>query len=272
MKTIMLLTVVALVLAACGDDGATVPSVPDDPDEVILTVTSEGGFMPVEANLERMPRYVVTADGTLYYVGPTTLEYPGPMLPNVQVTTMDQATLDEVLSLVADLGLPELEEEVVDDSGSERIADASTEFITYFDETGEHRMGFYALGVSEEGSTERLLANEIVEFLDQAAASGESEPYRGDRLQVAAGPPVEAEPGMGSVKEWPLSVSFDEMDEWAMDWRCIEVSGEEASELFDVFSDANQATTWDTGEQELGIRARPLLPGENACGGAPAGG
>lgn len=265
----MFLTIVAaLALSACGQNTATDVSLPDDPDAAVLTVTSEGGFMPLEANLDRMPRYVVTADRSLYYVGPTTLEFPGPLLPNVQVTTVDEDTMGEILELVEEMGLPEVDEEV-DDFGADRIADASTDFITYIDEGGTHRMGFYALGMSDGGSTERLLAAEIVEFLDQAASTGESRPYQPERLQVAAGPPMQVDEGMSSVEEWPLEASFAELEEWGMGWRCLEVSGEEAAHLFEMFSNANQATLWDTGDQEVGIRARPLLPDEKACSGRP---
>lgn len=255
--------VAALALASCGG-AASELTLPEDPDQVVLSVTSEGGFMPVEANLDRMPRYVVTADRSLYYVGPTTMEFPGPILPNVQVTTLDQATIDEILRLVEEMGLPEVDEEV-DNSGAEQIADASTEFITYVDADGSHRMGFYALGISEGGSTQRLLAGEIVDLLDEASATGQSRPYQPERLQVAAGPPMVVEPGMATVEEWPLEMSFDEMAEWAMDWRCAEVTGERVADLVEVFSAANQATTWSAGNRTLGIRARPLLPGETAC-------
>lgn len=271
MKRTIVLMAATLALASCGGNGgngATGITLPDDPDRVVLTVTSEGGFMPVEANLDRMPRYVLTADRSLHYVGPTTLEFPGPILPNVQVTTVEEETVTEILGLVEELGIPDVDE-VVDDSGAERIADASTDFITYHDENGPHRMGFYALGISEAGSTERLLAGEIVELLDEAAAIGESQPYEVERLQVAAGPPMQAEEGMGEMRDWPLDVQFEEMEDWAMGWRCEEVTGSEASTMVEIFSSANQATVWDTGGQEVGIRARPLLPGENACGGAP---
>lgn len=267
-RTILLTTAVALAFVACSENGASDISLPDDPDAVVLTVTSEGGFMPLEANLDRMPRYVVTADRTLYYVGPTTLEFPGPLLPNVQVTTVDEATMGEILVLVEEMGLPEVDEEV-DDSGADRIADASTDFITYMDEEGTHRMGFYALGLSEEGSTERLLAAEIVEFLDQVASTGEARPYEPERLQVAAGPPIQVEEGMSSVEQWPLDIPFADMEEWGMGWRCLEVSGEEVTDLFEVFSDADQATLWDTGDEEVAIRARPLLPGESGCADVP---
>lgn len=265
---LVLLTVVSVTFAACDGEQSAETTTPDDPDAVVLTVTSEGGFVPVEFNLDRMPRHVLTADRSLYNQGPTTEEFPGPILPNVQVTTVDEDTYREVMDLVDGLGLADIEERV-DDTGSDRIADASTEFITYYDDDGAHRYGFYALGMAGGGSTDRLLASEIVEILDQATLTGDSRTYQPERLQVAAGPPMEVDEANRTIEEWPLAISFTEMEEWGMGWRCTGFTGPEVSELVEVFFSANQATVWEEGDDRFAIRARPLLPGETACGNAP---
>lgn len=281
-----LVTVLALALAACGGDDATGTTVSTSDStratdgspreagdsELLLTVTSEGGFVPVEFNLDRMPRYVLLADGTLLYQGPVPAIFPGPLLPNVQVTEVSAAQMDEIRQLVEEMGLPEIDE-LIDDSNAEMVADATTEFITYHDDNGAHRLGIYALGVTEGGgSTERILAGELIEVLEEVTATGESRTYAAERLQVAAGPALEFEDVQGRVEPWPLEVEFGDMPEWAMGWRCVEVEGDEVEHLLAVFADANQATRWDTGNEELTIKARPLLPGESACGGAPQGG
>lgn len=285
-RALTLVTVIGLALAACGGDDTTDTTVPitgpsstagDSPHEggtgeVLLTVTSEGGFVPVEFNLDRMPRYVLLDDGTLIYQGPVPAIFPGPLLPNVQVTEVSGAQMDEILQLIDEVGLPEIDE-FIDDSNAEMVADATTEFFTYYDENGTHRLGIYALGITEGGgSTERILANELIEVLDEVTATGESRPYAAARIQVAAGPALEFDDVQGRVEPWPLEVDFADMPEWAIGWRCLEMEGDEVERLLEVFSDANQATRWDTGEEELTIKARPLLPGEDACGGAPQGG
>ena len=271
-RTITTLVALALAAVACGGAGdSSDTTVAGNPDTVLLTITSEGGFIPVEFNLDRMPRYQLMTDGTLFYQGPVPAIFPGPMLTNVQVTSLDTAVHDEVLALIDELGLPGIDEQI-DNSGAETIADASTEFVTYYDETGTHRLGVYALGLTDgvNRSPERLLMTELVEILDEATATGESTPYQPEVLQVAAGPGV-AEPGMSTVEPWPLEVAFSDMDEWGAGWRCSSVEGEVVDSLIQVFSEANQATLWDTGDEELALRARPLLPGETACGGAPQG-
>jgi hypothetical protein len=275
-RTPVLLTVLVIVVAACaGDDGSATTTPSGDSEttgDVLLMVTSEGGFVPAEFNLERMPRHVLTEDGTLYYQGPVPAIFPGPLLPNVQVTSVDAATLDEIMLLVEELGLPEIDERI-DDSAADMVADATTEVITYFDENGSHRLGIYALGLTEVGSsTDRILAAELIEVLDAAAAENPSRAYQPERLQVAAGPAIQFDEPARTVEPWPLDVAFTDMPEWALDWRCIEIiEATEVAELFAIFSDANQATLWDTGEEEVSMKARPLLPGELACGAAPQG-
>lgn len=284
-RTSFLLTVLAIVVAACaGDDGSATTTTPGDPDttptteadpttgNVLLTVTSEGGFIPAEFNLERMPRHVLTEDGTLFYQGPVPAIFPGPLLPNVQVTSVDASTLDEIMLLVEELGLPDIDERI-DDSAADMVADATTEVITYFDENGSHRLGIYALGLTEVGgSTDRILAAELIEVLDAAAAENPSRPYEPQRLQVAAGPAIQFDEPARTVEPWPLAIAFSEMPEWALDWRCLEITDTaEVAELFALFSEANQATLWDTGTEAVSMKARPLLPGESACGGAPQG-
>src|SRR5690606_23412297 len=109
---------------------------------------SEGGFVPVEFNLDRMPRYQLMADSTLFFQGPVPEIYPGPLMPNIQKTKVGESVMDDVRALVDELGLADIDERI-DDSGSELVADATTEFITYLDENGAHRLGVYALGLTE---------------------------------------------------------------------------------------------------------------------------
>lgn len=267
----------ATLLAACGSGESSETTVGTAPpttaggnaDSVVLTVTSEGGFVPVEFNLDRLPRFQLMSDGRLFSVGPVPAIFPGPMLTNVQVTMVDDDLRGEIDALIEELGLADIDERI-DDSGAEMIADATTEFITYHDESGTHRLGIYALGLTEgvPASSDRILATELVEILDEAAATGEATTYIPEQLQVAAGPGME-EPGMSTEQPWPLNMDFEDMADWGVGWRCTAVSGDAVAPLLEIFGEANQATLW--GPDRLGIRARPLLPGETACGGAPAG-
>lgn len=263
-----LLTVALMaVLAACAT-GSGGDDLIAGPDQVLLTVTSEGGFIPPEFNLERMPRYVLMGDGTLYYQGPTILIFPGPLLPNVGVVTLSPDRLADVLELVRELELPDIDE-VIDDSGAQLVADADTTFVTYYDpEGGTHRIGVYALGMGDgPGSVTKVLVSELIQELDQAAGEGPPLDFVAERLQVAAGTALEFDPGMSVEKPWPLETSFTEMEDWGFGWRCTEVAGPQVADLMAIFAEANQATHWVDGEGAYSIKARPLLPGEVACAG-----
>src|SRR4029078_10674671 len=128
---------VALGLAACGDDSSgdeptgtppvvTVPSVdstvppttvsppttvprgfehPHGPDDVIVRVAYEGGFVPVETMFLNLPTLLVSGDGHVFVQGPVPEIYPGPLLPNIQVSPVTEAGVQDLLQLADEHGL-----------------------------------------------------------------------------------------------------------------------------------------------------------------------
>ena len=266
-RSLSLLSVIALAAAACGGGDSGVPdNLPSEPDAPVLTVTSEGGFVPVEFLIGNMPRYVLTADRTVYSQGPMIEIFPQPLLPNVQVGKLSEDNWKEVLSLVDKLGMADFDEKI-DNDGAEQVADAPTDVFTYYDTNGEHRLAIYALGITTgANSSDRLLALELLELFDEAVASGASDQYTPTRLQIAAGNGgFDLEDGMASVEPWPLEIAYDDMEELFAGWRCTEVSGEAVADLLEIFNEANQATLWDTGSEEVNFKVTPILPGQKAC-------
>lgn len=261
---------VALLLSACGGGSGLTNTVPPDPEVAVLTVTSEGGFIAPDARVSAMPRYVVGADHTLYYQGPVPEIFPGPLLPNIQVVKLSSQAWKDLLGVVAELGIADYEEKL-DDEGADRIADAGTDVITYHDANGDHRLAIYALGIAGgSNSQDRLLATDLMQILDDAAFNEESRPFSPETLQVAAGDAgLDVEPGMAKVQPWPLDVGYANMAEWIAGWRCVEVGGPKVSDLLETFSNANQATLWDTGSEKVNLRVVPLMPGQEACPANP---
>ncbi len=255
-----------LILSACGGGSGLSNTVPPDPEVAVLTVTTEGGFVPPDFRVGNLPRYVVGADHTLYYHGPVPEIFPGPLLPNVQMVELSGQAWKDIFDVVAELGLPDYAEKL-DDQGADQIADAGTDVITYHDANGDHRLAIYALGVTN-GSTsqDRLLATDLMQILDDAAFKGESQPFSPLTLQVAAGDAgLDVEPGMAAVQAWPLDVTYADMTDWIVGWRCVEVGGPKVSDLMGTFGDANLATLWDTGTEQVNLRVVPLMPGQEAC-------
>jgi hypothetical protein len=266
MKTIATLLVLSMFVAACGSGQPGRMPTDLDPDDVILTISDEGGFAPIEMILGRHPRYVLQADGRLYMPGAVTAIYPGPMLTPIFVGSVDDATLQEILRLVDETGLPEVDR-LEDTTATNHVADATTTFITYFDGTAEHVLSVYALGIARESSQQAQAAAALVDAVEQAArALPDAVEYRPTRIEIRTGermalPDAEFRNSM----PWPLSVAPDEIPEAAHGWRCVVVEGPQATDLLKVFGSANQATTWEYEGTEHALLARGLMPGEPGC-------
>lgn len=258
-KNLGAIVALGLAIAACGTAGGSAVNV--DPDEPVLQITTEGGFVPVEVNLGNGPRYTLLGDGSLITQGVQTLEYPGRLVPPYMIGTIDDEQMTQVMDLVEEIGLPDIVDET-DDSEASRVADASTEVVTYWDDAGEHRLAVYALGINDSPSDRNAAFLELIETLDRFAAETSAEPYEADRVRIVAGPGT-VEPEFEDIREWPLETSdFSEWDELANGWHCTVIDGP----VPQVFEDATQATIWEHPERgEIKLLVRPLHPGEPDC-------
>lgn len=260
------LLALALVLAACGSgEPGTMPS-DYDPDDVVLTISEEGGFAPVEMILGRHPRYVLQADGRLYMPGAVPAIYPGPMLTPVFVARIDDAAIAEILGAVRDAGLDEIDGRVDDTTAADHVADATTTVITYFDGETEHTLSVYALGIALESSELADGASAIVDAVDRAAADLTAIAYQPTRVEIRTGESMALpDPEFRSTKPWPLQTAPDEMSAGEYGWRCVVVEGPPATDLLEIFGEATQATVWEHDGTEYPLIARGLLPGDPGC-------
>lgn len=277
-----------LVLAACGDDsqtasGDTVPapstpgtSTPATPapgtsapgtgaiehpvgaDDVVLRIGYEGGFVPVEVAFQNLPTLLVTGDGRLIVQGPVIEIYPGPLLPNLQVRTISEAGIQQLLALAADHGL--LTERAYDNPTNIADAPDTVVHLAANREVYEHRA--YALGIDGEEADE--LRQALADFV--AAATGDfavdnpelgpEQPYTSDTFLVR--PTVvtdltgyEIEP---TVTDWPADLPP------LVDGECTEVPASVVSELFAA---ANQLTFFTSADQQFSLAVKPLIPGDS---------
>ncbi len=284
-RTFTTLIGLALLLSACGagdaGSGTTTPggSTPDttlppleEPDtepRVVLTISDEGGFIPVEWNFKRIPRYVVMSDGTVYLQGPTTLEYPGAALPNVQAVEISEEALTEILALIESSGLADVTDER-NDEAMVVVADVPDTVFTFTDEDGvDHRFSVYALGFEGVDFTDERLTDleDLLARVDRAVAEGDPvDGFVADRVDVFAGSreiPVEDE--FVNTVAWPLTVSFDDMADAGAGFRCVHLDGDEAAAILDSFSEFNDATTFETESGDVyTVIVRPLLPGQSS--------
>ena len=287
--------VLALVAVACGDASnstATTVSVPPvtsppattpptttppttrppttlppfDPSARILEVRLEGGLVPPETILSRMPMYTLFGDGRLVYEGPYPAIWPGPLLPAlVQVDVGDEG-LASVLADLNAVGLPRMVELYNYDAISQ-VADGPNTVVTYFDDAGEHVFSVYALRIADQKDPRVLLLADLVNRLDQLAAQAPSTgPFQIERLQVlAASQGAFPDHDLAVIQPWPLSMTPDEMKELDFAVLCVVIAVPEEPATFRAFQDAHQLTFFEYDEVPYRFTVRPLLTGESGC-------
>ena len=243
-------------------------------DELVLQVTTGGGFVPIEYNLTSMPEFSLYGDGRVIVSGPVDAIYPGPALPNLQTTVVSEDVIVEILSAAQEAGL--LRTGV--DYGQPGIADGpTTTFVINVGGTS-FRSDIYALGMdSGDGNltAEQQQARAIVQDLrsnlvDLTGFVSEPPswaPYEYSALAVfsRAVDPT-AGPGgtdvMPNVLDWPLADLSTAGSEVMEGVRKIVVSGEDLDTLRPLLSQATQISLWRSGGSSYNLSFRPLLPDE----------
>ncbi len=271
------MAVLALIGAACGVGSGpggtpkpTSTTAPPDPDRVILRVDDEGGFAPAAFALNRVPRFVLFADGRLVFPGPQPAIFPGPLLPSLQTVTLSSDQMRQVLDLVDAIGLPRIDREI-DDSNNRFVADATTTTVTWFDDAGRaHTYGAYALGLVDdrraEAREQTRLLSELLTTLDEFASTGDpADPYLPERIQLRLEDASALDPEFKDAREWPLALSPDDFEPAAFGLGCTTFAGRAASDALASLEDATDTTVWTYAGREYQILVRPLFPGEPGC-------
>src|ERR687894_11263 len=93
---------------AAGSPGSSSPPVPLPPaGSLVLRVEYTGGFVTPDTTAARLPLVSLYADGRVYTEGPVAAIYPGPALPNVQVTPVPQETVQQLAEQAMAAGVAE---------------------------------------------------------------------------------------------------------------------------------------------------------------------
>lgn len=268
----MIMGLLALSLAACGSGessgapqstGGTPPPIDAPEPAVLLEIRDEGGFVPVEYNLTRIPRFVVMTDGTVHGPGPETLIYPRPMLPNIVTTSLEAATLAEVEQLLDDMDLFEIDDERNREAAAV-IADAPETVVTAYDASGSHTYGVYALGFDEvpTGDPRVEQLERLISTLDEATATSSStEPYTPERAEVFTQPfQGGLDPEFSDIRPWPASIDLEDMQPGPVGFSCMLVDGPELEELLSTLAEASQVSTFELDGTEYTMAVRILFP------------
>jgi hypothetical protein len=284
---------VAVLASACGgvgnDDtgssgstgatGAAGITHPTSPDQLILRMAYEGGFVPYEYTLGSTPFWSLFGDGTLIVPGPQIEIYPGPALPNLTATPVSDNGIQAILEAARDAGLMD------DDAnyGNQCIADAATTVFTTNADGTTTVVSAYALDVGEPAGTcgndkdaearTKLAAfqaklTDLRSWLPNGSV-GTERPYDPTEMRVYVLPyQGDAELPQDPIA-WPLEPPLDAFGEAAQDaptdMRCGVVTGEDLTTLLAAAGKANALTPWTSGGTEYHLIFRPLLPDEHTC-------
>ncbi len=246
--------------------------------DVVIRVMTGGGFVPIEYSRTLIPEFTVYGDGRIIVPGPTTLEYPGKALPNLQTTVVSEEVLQAMLA--AAKGAKLFQNGF--DYGTPGVADVGTTTITVNADNASYTAQIYALGFGDGGNMtmEQQQARAAVDALrgrfSDPSTFGQAEPvwesYDFTALKVfyravdtAAGTTqTDIQP---NHLPWPLAdlaTSGEEVAN-APGLRDVIVSGEDLVTLKPLLGQATEITLWKSGAANYNLYLRPLLPDEAAA-------
>lgn len=268
----------ALMVASCGNaDGpadttpgttiapTTLPPVsgiehPIGPDEVVLRLSWEGGFVAPETLFVRLPRVLVAGDGAVYFQGAQTAIYPGPLLPPVLVGRITEAELQTLLVAARDGDMFRTVTYQQPDTG---IADAPNTLLVINANGMTYTHDAYALGIGgTETDPDRIAFQKFVEQLEPLAAGvPDSVAFAAERYAIRASV-AEQMPAPGDIEPnevaWPARAGV----RLAAANDCVVV---DAANIGTLFNEATQITRFVDAGVKYVLAVRPLLPGDPGC-------
>ena len=259
-------------------------STPATPAEVVLRVTTEGGFIGPAAHLAQLPEVVVYADGRIFTPAPAPAIYPGPLVPVESVRDVGATGVAAIGAAITAAGL---------DTGggtSSAIApDAPDTVFTVRVGVQTVTTRFQALGIGGPGpggpggpgassDPRRAAALALLARLTDPTDTwggpvSDATQYvpTAYRIFVAPGAPAATDPATAQHPvAWPLTTPLASFGKPAQPDRGIAglrvgvVTGAEAATLTPVLAAANQLTAFTSGGASFTLYVSPLLPDELA--------
>jgi hypothetical protein len=256
---------------------------PMGPNDLVLKVETGGGFVAPAAHFKEFPSFALYGDGRQVSQGPQIEIYPGPALPNLQVTRITEDGVQAILEAAKAAGLlgPDRRYDF------QTISDAPTTTFTTVAAGSRHVISVYALGEAtgaggqgippDELKARQALAGflgklgDLSSWLPKGSVTEEGT-YSPNELRIfVLDQNASPEPGLEQkAVDWPLAqplASFGQPVASGPEARCGSVSGEDLKTLLPLVEKANELTPWQSGGTSYSLVFRPLLPDENGCGG-----
>ncbi len=255
--------VALLVFAACGGGSTGRPDRPaaDRPDVAVVRVTMRGGFAAEGSRRGQPPHPSVFGDGRVIILGPTTLEFPGPALPNLQEFRLTGDGLKRIIDEARTAGLLD---DPPPDYGHPGITEQPTTTVTVHAGGTTHRVEVYALGFTDgltaEQRENRERLNRFIQLTGDPDARREfvlpdsTRRYEMTAVAVIIRPSDTTD---GETRAWPLGDLAGT--------QCAVFRGRDLTAVLDAARNAREDVRWLSGNDSYRLVFRPLLPDEKGC-------
>jgi hypothetical protein len=235
----------------------------------VVKIEQVGGMLAPWETLRFYPSVVLYEDGRLITQGPQIDIYPGPALPNLQVTHLSAAGVEQVLTWAEEAGLKGPDRQL-----GEPSFDAGQTVFTVVTSDGAHQTSVPDLSVSdpEVGALRQFqdVTTNLRGYLGDDVV-GDDVPYAFDRLRVisgAADPSTVVDPELATTLQWRLDTPIADLGSDISEpsnWKCGVVEGDDLATLRPLLDQANELTIWESDGNQYVLRLHPLLPDEDAC-------
>jgi hypothetical protein len=267
MRRLIPVVTAVLVLVACGGQSPSRTDRPRDapPDEVVVRVVTRGGFAAESRPPAQLPQLSVFGDGRVITQGPTTLEYPGPALPNLQEFRLSGDGLARIVSEARAAGLLDAEPP---DYGDPGVTDQATTTVTVRADGTTRQVEVYALGfkgrvsgVTPEHMENRRRLEQFIQRAGDSDALGDAVVPGSTRRYEPEALAVRIEPFLADLeterRDWPLGDLAGT--------ECAVVAGGDLAAVLDAARTAREDVRWLSGNESYRLVFRPLLPDEHTC-------
>jgi hypothetical protein len=282
MRKLISILAIPLVVAACtGSATGTAPGPATGPasgalspsvaphyqiatgsDNLILQISSEGGFISPSFQFTRTPLLALYGDGRVIVPGPVDAASPGPLLPNLRQQHIKPAEIQTILAAADAAGLlgPNAT------YGGPGMPDAPNTVFRTTVAGVTHLINASGTGVEAQtklGAFENSVLGLSGLLGRTVADDGPYQPAGFDVFSSVASQPDATAP----VVTWPLSADLATAGGPTLidGVRCLAVKGADLTAFLGVAQTASSGTVWRAPSGEYSISVRPLYPEESGC-------
>ncbi|MFG1924562.1 hypothetical protein [Cryptosporangium sp. NPDC048952] len=259
-----------LVASGCGTVATAEVGASESPapsDELVLRVEAVGGFTPPSWTYSRIPMVSIYADGRVITEGPQVTIYPAPALPNLQVKTLPQSKVDDLVSKAREAGVG-----TSTDYGQPGLADATTTRFTLVEDGKKVTSEVYALSETREEDPALTAAQREARDRMRTLLGTLRQPRGGDETSYA--------PSSVATIVSAYTAPGEETPPPARAWRgaalpgpvvgpadlhCVTTTGDALAKVLTDAESANVQTPWTYDGKQWSVSFRPLLPDESGC-------